>query len=470
MKLRKLATLLLVFAFMAATIMGCGSGTKTEDAAAAEATAAVDTAPVEPSANEAAAPEEDTLKVADKDIKITLWDIATEDPANTIQQGAVDRFMKDHPNVKVETTHIQNDTYKQKLVVAMSSGQCPNMYIHWGGGPMNEYIDSGFAVPITELMNKYNKVPFLKAAIAQSTYKGEIYAVPYSSLAGSGIYYNKTIFQKLGLQVPQTLAELEKACDTLKKNGYIPFSLANQNKWTGSMYFMYLAARYGGVEEFNAAVDGTGSFTSPAFKFAAETIQKWIKAGYFPDGVNSINADDGQDRQLMYKEEAAMMLHGTWQSSSMKNDNAEWYTANIGYFAFPKLDGSKADQSIVVGTSIGNGFNFNTGDDKDLLNACFILATQYYNDDTYCKAQLDSGSIPSIEGMGDSLTDPCMQQVWKDFSNASNVQLWYDQYLPPEVGEVHKNTCQEIFGLTKTPDQANQELQDVMQKYLSEKK
>jgi raffinose/stachyose/melibiose transport system substrate-binding protein len=450
--------------------MGCGSGTKTEDAASAEATTVVSTEATGTTAAEATAPAEDTLKVADKDMKITLWDIATEDPGNKIQQGAVDRFMKDHPNVTVETTHIQNDSYKQKLVVAMSSGQCPNMYIHWGGGPMNEYIDSGFAVPITELMNKYNKVPFLKAAIAQSTYKGEVYAVPFGGLAGSGIYYNKTIFQKLGLQVPQTIAELEQACDTLKKNGYTPFSLANQNKWTGSMYFMYLAARFGGVDEFNAAVDGTGSFTSPAFMYAAETIQKWIKAGYFPDGVNSINADDGQDRQLMYKEEAAMMLHGTWQSSAMKNDNAEWYTANIGYFAFPKLDTSKADQSIVVGTSIGNGFNFNTGDDKDLLNACFILATQYYNGEQYNKEMIEAGSIPSIEGMGDTITDPCMQQVWKDFSNASNVQLWYDQYLPPEVGEVHKNTCQEIFGLTKTPDQANQELQDAMQKYLSEKK
>ena len=30
----------------------------------------------------------------------------------------------------------QNDTYKQQLVVAMSSGKAPNMYIHWGGGPM----------------------------------------------------------------------------------------------------------------------------------------------------------------------------------------------------------------------------------------------------------------------------------------------------------------------------------------------
>lgn len=467
MKFRKIASLMTALAFLSATVMGCGSGSSSSSDSSAASSSVAATSSTVATSNDSAG---DTLKVPDKEIKFTLWDIATDSPGAEIQQGAVDRFMKDYPNVKVETTHIQNDTYKQKLVVAMSSGQCPTMYIHWGGGPMNEYIDSGFAVPITELMNKYSKVPFLKAAIAQSTYKDEIYSVPYGGLGGSGVFYNKTIFEKCGLQVPQTIAELEKACETLKAKGYTPFSLANQNKWTGSMYFMYLAARYGGVDEFNAAAAGTGSFESPAFQYAADTIQKWVKAGYFPDGVNSLNTDDGQDRQLMYKEEAAMMVHGSWQAASMKSDNAEWYTKNIGYFAFPKHESSSADQSIVVGTSIGNGFSFNTGDDKDLLNTCFILATQYYNGDQYNKEQLEGGTIPSIEGMGDTIQDPCMQQIWKDFSSAGNVQLWYDQYLPPEVAEVHKSTSQEIFGLTKTGKEANKELNDAMQKYLSSKK
>ena len=411
-----------------------------------------------------------TLQVPSKNMTISLWDIATDDPAKTIQESAVKLFMKDHPNIKVEQTHIQNDTYKQKLVVAMSSGQCPNMYIHWGGGPMDEYIDAGFASPITQLMNKDCNVKFLKAAIEQSSYKGQIYAVPFGGLSGSGIFYNKTIFQKLNLQVPATIADLEKACDTLKKNGYTPFSLANQSKWTGSMYFMYLVARKSGVDEFNKAVAGTGSFESEAFQYAGETIQKWVKAGYFPDGVNSLSADDGQDRQLMYQEKAAMMLQGSWQAGSMTSDNADWYKKNIGYFAFPKLDGSSADQTIVVGTSIGNGFSFDTGKNQTLLNTCFILATQYYNGDAYNKDMVNSGNLPSIEGMGDTLTDPCMQEVWKDFSNAKTVQLWYDQYLPPEVGEVHKSTCQELFGLTKTPAEADKELQASMKQYLAEKK
>ena len=463
MKKKMRISTLLALCLILALISGCGT---TADPSSSPSGNSSSSSP-SPNDSISSSPDDSVNGLIDpeKSMTFTLWDIATEGSSLEIQGGAVERFMAAYPNITVESTHTQNDSYKQKLIVAMSSGQCPNVYMHWGGGPMNEYIDSGFAVPITDLMNDCD-VPFLKAAIAQCTYKGDIYAVPYNGIGGSGIFYNKTIFAKLGLSVPGTIAELEAACDTLLANGYIPFTLANQSKWTGSMYFMYLAARYGGVDEFNAAFAGTGSFESPAFQYAGETIQKWIRAGYFPEGVNSMSTDDGQDRQLLYQEKAAMMLHGSWLASMMPGDNADWYNTNIGYFGFPKLDTSSADQSIVVGTSIGNGLSFNTGDDEDLRKACFVLATQFYNDDIYNQAQLDTNTIPSIEGMGDGIQDACMQQVWKDFSNASNVQLWYDQYLPPEVAEVHKDTCQEIFGLIKTPAEANKTLNDAIQAYL----
>jgi raffinose/stachyose/melibiose transport system substrate-binding protein len=197
--------------------------------------------------------------------------------------------------------------------------------------------------------------------------------------------------------------------------------------------------------------------------YAATTIQDWVKKGYFPEGVNSLTTDDGQDRQLMYQEKAAMMLHGSWQARSMAADQEDWYKANIGYFAFPALEGSTYPQNIVVGTSIGNGFSFNCDGEK--LKAAFILATQFFNDDTYNQAQLAANTIPSIVGMGDTIQDQCMKQIWADFSAAPQVQLWYDQYLPPEVGEKHKDLCQNIFGLTMTPQDANQALQDAMAAY-----
>ena len=68
------------------------------------------------------------------------------------------------------------------------------------------------------------------------------------------IFYNKTIFAEVGIEVPETIDELEAACDKLVAAGYVPFALANGSKWTGSMYYMYLVARHSGNAEFDAAI------------------------------------------------------------------------------------------------------------------------------------------------------------------------------------------------------------------------
>jgi raffinose/stachyose/melibiose transport system substrate-binding protein len=411
-------------------------------------------------------------------MEIILWDIATDEPAKSTQEGAVQRFMADYPNIKITQVHQQNDNYKQQLVVAMSSGQAPNIYVHWGGGPMAEYYNSGYANDITDMYAKYDHPEFIDAAVAQSTYDGKMLAIPFGGLSGCDIFYNKTIFKDLGLEVPQTIDELEDVCDTLKANGITPFSLANASKWTGSMYYMYLVARHSGNAEFDAAYtqENGGTFTSEAFISAGEKIQDWVKKGYFPDGVNSLSADDNQDRALLYDGSAAMMLHGAWQVSGIKNDSEEWYNENIGVFRFPEDSEAKAKgvpQDVEIGTAIGMGMSFNCYNDdgtvnQDMLDACYVLATQYYNDDTYNNDQLSTGTQPSIKGMEENIDDPNMKIIADVFFNASNVQLWYDQYLPASVTEVHKNCMTELFGLEKTPKEIGEEHDAAMQKALAE--
>ena len=81
----------------------------------------------------------------------------------------------------------------------------------------------------------------------------------------SGVFYNKEIFEQYNLEIPQTVSQLEQVCDTLVENGITPFALANASKWTGSMYFMSLATRKGGLEPIQKAVDGSGTFEDESF-------------------------------------------------------------------------------------------------------------------------------------------------------------------------------------------------------------
>ncbi|MCR5716420.1 MAG: extracellular solute-binding protein [Lachnospiraceae bacterium] len=486
MKNRLLATFLTA-AMVISTLAGCGGSAApaaTNDAsgsgaaATAEAPAADTAASSDASTGTKQTDGKNLPELTTEPLEITLWDIATEDPNKTTQESAVARFMADYPNIKINQVHQQNDNYKQQLVVAMSSGQAPNMYIHWGGGPMAEYYKSGFVNDITDMYAKYDHPDFIDAAVAQSTYDGKMMAIPFGGLSGCDIFYNKTIFADLGLEVPETIDDLEAVCATLKENGITPFALANASKWTGSMYYMYLVARHSGNEEFDAAYtqENGGSFTSPAFIYAAEKIQDWVKKGYFPDGVNSLTADDNQDRALLYDGSAAMMLHGSWQVSGLKSDNEEWYTENIGVFRFPEDAEAKAagvPQDVEIGTAIGNGFSFNCFNDdgsvnQEMLDACYVLATQYYNDDIYNETQMANGNTPSIKGCEEQIEDPNSKIVVDVFFNASNVQLWYDQYLPASVTEVHKDCMTELFGLEKTPEEIGQEQDEAMQKAIAE--
>ena len=106
--------------------------------------------------------------------------------------------------------------------------------------------------------------------------------------------------------------------------------------------------------------------------------------------------------------------------------------------------------------------------DQDMLDACYVLATQYFNDDTYNAEQVAAGTVPSIKGFNENIEDPNNKYIIDEFFKASNVQLWYDQYLPASVTEVHKNCMTELFGLEKTPEEIGQEQDAAMQKALAE--
>ena len=403
----------------------------------------------------------------DSDKTITFWNVGTEGVDLGTYEMIIEKFNENNEDGwTIENVPTQNDKYKEKLVIAMSSGECPDMYTSWSGGPMNEYIDSGYAQPLDDLYEEYGlKDIYMAGAIEQASYNGHIYAVPVKNISIAGIYYNKDLFDQYGVEVPTTLAELEAACDTFLENGITPFTLANSTKWTGSMYFMNLAARYGGLEPFQNAVAGTGSFTDECFIQAGEKIQEWVNAGYFPDGVNSLSEDDGQAKQLMYQETAGMLLCGSWYTGTFATDSEEFYQ-KIGWFPFPAIEGSDADPSIMIGT-VGDQFIvFNCEGEK--LAAAFECAEAHLSDEVI-DLEVENGKIPPVNGIEEKLTDPITIEVVEAANNASEIQLWYDQYLPPAVSNAHLDGLQEVFGLTMTPQEAQESMQQAMEEYNAQK-
>jgi len=149
---------------------------------------------------------------------------------------------------------------------------------------------------------------------------------------------------------------------------------------------------------------------------------------------------------------------GSWFLSTAAGENKA-FMSKVGSFAFPAVDGGKGDPNSVVGT-VGDNFYSVAATCKNIPAA--FKAITYMIDDTAVAKRIEAGRIPPIKGV--KVSDPLLQDVLTAVEKAPSVQLWYDQYLSPEMGQLHKDTSQAIFGLTKTPEQVNKEMEAAMAK------
>lgn len=398
---------------------------------------------------------------------ITMWHIQNTGDGPMLLQQAADRYMADNPDVNVEVVPMQNDPYKTRIRTALGAGDPPCIFPSWGGGPLYQYVQAGHVIDLTPYMEADNyKDRFVPAALSNVTFDGKIYGVPVENTAVAVIFYNKAIFEEYGLEPPATWDELLEVSQTLIDNGVTPFSLANKTKWTSSMYYMYLVDRLAGPDLFASVANRTGaSFTDPAFVQAGEMIQQLVEMGAFNEGFNGLDYDTGQGRMLIYAGEAAMELMGSWEIGNFLSENPDFYENNLGIMAFPAVEGGEGDPSNVVGT-VGDNY-YHISSTCEYPDEAFELL-QYVIDDESVALRIESGRVPPVAGVAEMIEEPILQQIVQLVENANSVQLWYDQYLPPELGEVHKDVMQALFGLEITPEEAAQQQEQAITEYYAE--
>ncbi|WAM35704.1 extracellular solute-binding protein [Caldicellulosiruptor acetigenus] len=407
-------------------------------------------------------PSEKAFSSAGSTKKIVFWHITTDAVGKQMIQNQVNRFMKANPGFKVEVVPLQNDSFKTKLKIAMGSNQAPDVFVTWGGGPFFEYVRAGKVKDITAYMNeKGYKNRFIDAAFGPITYNNKIWAVPVEGAGVALIWYNKEIFKKYNLKVPTTYDEFLNIVKTLKAKGITPITLANKTKWPGCEWYWYLVDRLGGPSVFEKAAERTGgSFADPTFIKAGEMLQDLVKMGAFVKGFNGLDWDTGQSRMLLYSGKAAMELMGTWQIPIMKAENKKFYENNLDFFPFPAIKGGKGDPSNLIGMASSNYYAVTTTCKypKEAFNMI-----QYLIDDQAVKERINYGQIPPVKGL--KFTDPMLQKVYNIIAKAKSVQLWWDQYLPPQLAETHKDIVQSLFGLTITPKAAAEKMEKAAKDY-----
>ena len=382
--------------------------------------------------------------------EITFWHIQTRGAAKEVIDAAVARFEAANPAVKAKVTAIQNDPFKRKLAVAMTAGSPPDVFFTWGGGVLASDARAGRVLDITGRVEGEHLGGLGPAALGFCRLDGKLYALP-ADVGAVVFWYNRDIFRENGLRPPATYAEFRDLCARLQGAAVTPLALGNADKWPGAFYFIYFAMRLGGLEPFADALarePGPG-FEHPSFIEAGRLTRELAESGCFTRGLNGV--DYLRARGLFFQGRAAMILMGPWLLGEARREAPEGFIEKLDCFAFPTLEGGEGDPSLVLG---GVNAGYAVASTCPHPDEAVALVKELTSLDT-ARAWSKTGRIPALRAeLVKPMLPPESRGVAEVLGRAEAIQLYYDQALPPELGEVHKTTTQGLLGGTKTPEEA----------------
>ncbi len=374
--------------------------------------------------------------------------------------SAVDAFNKAHPDSTIEDTTFENDAYKTKIKTAIGAGQAPTLIWGWGGGTLRAYAEAGQVEDLTSWFEENPDVRkgLFPSSFGAATVDGKIYAMPCETVQPIILYYNRKVFDQVGVEPPETWDDIMALVPRFNAKGIAPFALGGQSRWTNMMWLEFLFDRIGGPEVFQAAIEGEkNAWSHPDAIKALTALQDLVKADGFVKGFSSITADSNADQALLYTGKAAMMLHGAWSYGIQQADGGDFVSSgSLGFMTFPAVEGGKGDLSDTVGNpaqylSISSKAS---AEQKKIAKEYFATGVLQEEE---VKAWIGNGSVPIRLGTEKLLAasdNAEFLQFTYDIASKAKVfvQSW-DQALSPTAADTLLDNIVKLFQLSVSPQQ-----------------
>jgi glucose/mannose transport system substrate-binding protein len=218
----------------------------------------------------------------------------------------------------------------------IAAGDYPDTFQTLGGAELKNYVDSGVLEPLDELWAELKYAEVIPGPLAKAvTVDGHPYVVPLNMHLQNILYYNKPLFEELGLAAPMNFAELVAAAEAIKvaKPEMAPLALGSKEKWGDAFVFDSILLEEGGaayyVQLYKGEIDVA---TDPVYRAALEKFQQLIP--YINADHSALTWD--QAVGLVGAEQAAMTLMGTWAIGAFTKGSNWEPGVDFGAVTFPQ--------------------------------------------------------------------------------------------------------------------------------------
>lgn len=285
-------------------------------------------------------------------VVIHFWTWRPEDV--DVYNRLIGIFQQQNPGIQVVQTAHKNTEYNTILSAALSGKSGPDVFQSRAYGGLETFAQSGYMEPLENWVPELKDFSEAARRGATSIKDGKIYGVPFASQT-LFVYYNKSMYQKLGLSVPATWDRFLSNLEAMKKAGIQPLANGAKDGWTLEVTMGALAPNfYGANEFFNKVIKGETNFLDPKFVQAIDKLRDLIP--YMPSMYMGVSYTDMQ--AAFINEQAGHFIGGSFEAGYFSKQNPA-----LQYDFFPGPAAKEGDPNYVSTYADGN-FSMNAASTK----------------------------------------------------------------------------------------------------------
>lgn len=302
---------------------------------------------------------------------------------------------------KVEFEASDKESHSKNMKLEASDGTLPQIF--WlDASEAPEYSDSGVLMDLSDFLSENSDIQTALGGM-ENAFQDDSgqYGLPYQCNV-QGIFYNKDLFDKAGVEYPTndtTYEEFIEMVKKLKESGVTPLSIGSKNSAYAMWEFNETLARYGWSENIDSILSGEKKFNNEDLNACFEKLKGIADAGAFPENMATIEYFDA--KQLFNEGKAAMFGTGQWDCAEFDENIGE----KVGFWWGPKFTDTDYNQDIAMKVpSAPIVVNAEVADDDAVKEAVYEFLKFYYGEDA-AKISYEGSIFPATNYSEVAATD-----------------------------------------------------------------
>ena len=295
------------------------------------------------------------------EVKILTWT-----PIPRTMEKMIAAFQQKNPDIKVTFNNMNyNPQYLAALSAGAGSNSLPDIIALQPGSLTQQYRN--YLIDLSPYISKswggswaekFYKIDLDQMRLGNPKGDNAIYIAPCESQI-IDIWYNKSLFDQLGIKVPGTWNELKAASKSLSDKGYAPLYFGGADGWQKTNIFLMLSEQIAPGEVYTAQA-GTSKWTSPGMIKTMEAWQDFFTNVAQVGALSNVAYPDGVGQFVAGR--VGMMALGSWWPQEFTNPDAPPNVKNwiFDHFFLPPYNSGGPASPPIGGMDFGFGITKNS--------------------------------------------------------------------------------------------------------------